>query len=215
MTAALKAKDTNRLNVLRALLAETTNAAKTSQPITTDLAFLNLLRKRITASQAAADEFAAASREDLKHKEEAQLQVLEEYAKNMDVEVVSREEMELAVDRAVGSMKQEQEETVRAGGERVTVTMGRVVKRLLDEGGELSGKSVDKAMLVHVVDVMLGTGERKKKKKEEKEEEEGKGKSIGDFVKRLSRTLSERELEEISERMEFPPPARYLGDPPR
>src|SRR3954471_6261859 len=57
LKSAMRAKDTARLSVLRSLLADITNASKTSSPITNDVALLALLRKRISASQTATDEF--------------------------------------------------------------------------------------------------------------------------------------------------------------
>ena len=50
LKTAMKAKDTPRLNVLRALLADVTNSAKTSNPIKTDMQLLSLLRKRAAAA---------------------------------------------------------------------------------------------------------------------------------------------------------------------
>ena len=67
----MKAKDTNRLNVLRGLLAEVTNAAKTAQPLDSDMKLLGLLRKRTSAANQAAKEFSDAGRQDLTEKERA------------------------------------------------------------------------------------------------------------------------------------------------
>ncbi|KAI9747758.1 MAG: hypothetical protein M1815_003924 [Lichina confinis] len=105
MIAALKSRDTTRLNVLRGLLADTTNASKTSSPIKTDLNLLALLRKRVVASKAAAQEFASANRDDLKEKEESQVAVLEEYASKIDA--VGEEEVREAVEQTVDELKKE------------------------------------------------------------------------------------------------------------
>ena len=72
--------NTARLNVIRGLLAEVTNASKTSSPYTSDVHLMKLLRKRTEASKAAAHEFESAKRDDLRDKELAQVAVLEEYA---------------------------------------------------------------------------------------------------------------------------------------
>lgn len=71
----MRAKDTHRLTVLRALLAQTLNASKTSSPISTDAQVLSLLRKNTSASKSAAEEFTTAGRQDLADKENAQIEV--------------------------------------------------------------------------------------------------------------------------------------------
>ncbi|KAJ6122655.1 hypothetical protein N7512_005120 [Penicillium capsulatum] len=95
LKAAMRAKDTTRLNVLRALISETNNAAKTASPIQTDIQLLNLIRKRTTAANEAAEQFAAAGRSDLKEKEDAQVSILEEYASR--VETLSDNEVKAIV----------------------------------------------------------------------------------------------------------------------
>ncbi|KAI9824109.1 MAG: hypothetical protein M1832_002179 [Thelocarpon impressellum] len=145
LKTALKAKDTNRLNVLRSLLAETTNLAKTSNPITTDVQLLSLLRKRSAASRTAAAEFDGAGRADLRDKEEAQVAVLEEYAGG--VETVGLEE----IGRVVGG----EIERLRADGCRVDV--GGVLKGVLGEGGLLAGKPVERGDVARLVKEVLGS----------------------------------------------------------
>src|SRR5580700_11388006 len=65
MKAALQARDTNRLSVLRSLLAQTLNASKASNPIHTDLQLLALIRKTANASRIASAEFRDAGRLEL------------------------------------------------------------------------------------------------------------------------------------------------------
>src|SRR5262245_51749597 len=72
LKTALRSKDKPRLAVLRALLAEITNASKTAKPIATDSHFYTLLARQIKSSNAAIEEFAAAKREDLVEKERGQ-----------------------------------------------------------------------------------------------------------------------------------------------
>ena len=60
----MRAKDTNKLSVLRTLLAQTLNASKTNSPIVTDMHMLALIRKNSTAAKTAAEEFKAAKRDD-------------------------------------------------------------------------------------------------------------------------------------------------------
>ncbi|KAK1079681.1 hypothetical protein LTR48_008033, partial [Friedmanniomyces endolithicus] len=73
----MQQKDKTRLAVVRALLADVMNAAKTSSPIQTDMQLLSLLRKRVAAAQTAKAEFAGAGRQDLVEQEEQQAKVLE------------------------------------------------------------------------------------------------------------------------------------------
>ncbi|KAK5133825.1 hypothetical protein LTR08_007255 [Meristemomyces frigidus] len=144
LKTALKAKDTPRLAVLRALLAEITNAAKTSSPLTSDLQLLALLRKRAAASQAARLEFRAAGREDLVAAEEKQGMVLDEYAGS--VETVGVGEVEGVVEEVVREMR---------GGGAGKVGLGEVMKRLFAVGGGLEGKAVERGVVAQVVREVL------------------------------------------------------------
>lgn len=141
LKTAMKAKDTNRLNVLRGLLAEVTNAAKTSAPLDSDMKLLNLLRKRSSAALQAGKEFANAGRADLKEKEDAAIKVLEEYAGN--VETVSEEDIRKAVQDTIDGIKAE------AAGAKVV--MGDVLKKLLSPGGVFEGKPVEKSQVAKAV----------------------------------------------------------------
>lgn len=95
----MRAKDTNRLNVLRTILAEVTNASKTDNPPSTDLHILAIIKKARNKSQTSAAEFAGAGREDLAAKENSQIEVLDEYMGQ--VETVGKDLIEAAVTRAL------------------------------------------------------------------------------------------------------------------
>lgn len=142
----MKAKDTNRLNVLRGLIAEITNSAKTSNPITTDLQLLSLLRKRAAAAKSASEEFKAAGRNDLVEKEQMQGYVLEEYAGS--VETMSEPDIRDAVKVVVEEVK------AAAGGGRFN--MGDVLKKILGPGGSLEGKPVDRSTVARLVKQTVG-----------------------------------------------------------
>jgi len=139
----MKAKDTNRLSVLRGLLAEVTNQAKTSSPVKTDMQMLSLLRKRTASAKAASDEFKAAGRQDLVEKEDGQVQVLEEYAEG--VETMSLDDVREAVVKTVDEVKQESGKA----------NMGDVLKKLLGPGGNLDGKPVEKKDVAAIVKEVL------------------------------------------------------------
>ncbi|KAI9704718.1 MAG: hypothetical protein M1836_006498 [Candelina mexicana] len=138
LKTAMKAKDTNRLNVLRALLSETTNASKTSSPIKTNIQLLSLLRKRAATSRAAASEFSAANRDDLKAKEDAQVTILEEYAGG--VETTGSDEIRQSIDAAVEALKVE-------GGR---LDIGTLLKRVIGPGGILDGRPVERAEVARI-----------------------------------------------------------------
>ena len=133
----------SRLNVLRALIAETTNASKTSNPINTDIQILALLRKRAAASKSAAEEFSAANRVDLRDTELSQVAVLEEYASG--VATIGEEEIKEIAAKVIGQM--------RTDGH--TVKPGAVLKALVGPGGEFNGKPVENVEVARIVKGML------------------------------------------------------------
>ncbi|KAF2431562.1 GatB/YqeY domain-containing protein [Tothia fuscella] len=139
LKTAMKARDTQRLNVLRALLAEITNSSKTSSPIKDDMALLSLLRKRIGASKTAVEEFNKNDRKDLVEKEQEQVNILEEYAAG--VKTLDVDEIRSAVKGVVVGLK--------AQGQKLP--MGEVLKKTIGPGGALEGKQADKAEVVRIV----------------------------------------------------------------
>ena len=143
LKTAMRAKDTNRLNVVRSLLNEVANASKTSTPIKSDLQLLSLLRKRVTAAQQASKEFEDAGRPELQEKENAQISVLNEYAG--EVQTLGVDQIREIVGRAVEEMK--------SSGAKMT--MGDVSKRLLAPGGDFDGKSVERSEVARVVKELL------------------------------------------------------------
>ena len=76
----MQKKDKERLNVLRGVIADVTNATKANTPMTTDLHVLGLLRRRLAAGRDAAAEFTRGNRPDLARTEETQIAILEQYA---------------------------------------------------------------------------------------------------------------------------------------
>ncbi|KAH8691485.1 Yqey-like protein-domain-containing protein [Talaromyces proteolyticus] len=143
LKTAMREKDKPRLNVLRALISETNNAAKTSSPIQTDLQLLSLIKKKVAASKDASRQFAEANRADLKETEDSQIAVLEEYADQ--VETISLEEIKATVSNAITQLQRE-------GGK---LNPGLVLKTLLAPGGALDGKPADKSEVAQVVKELL------------------------------------------------------------
>jgi uncharacterized protein len=129
--------------VIRSIISEINRLESGPTPIKTDLQLLNMLNKRKEASHTAAKQFAEAQREDLKEKEEAQISVLDEYAAS--VQVMSKEEMVSVVRDVVGEMGED--------GKRQPLVM----KQLLQPGGTLEGKPVDKKELAKAVQEVLAS----------------------------------------------------------
>ncbi|KAG0640860.1 Yqey-like protein-domain-containing protein [Tuber brumale] len=122
---AMRNKDTNKLNVIRGILSDISNASKTTNPPSTDLDILALINKTKKMSAASIAEFREAGREDLVEKETGQVTILDTYAGM--VEKVGKEEITAVVNGAIKAVKE-------AGGK---VNTGSVMKKAL---AELAGK---------------------------------------------------------------------------
>ena len=129
----------SRLNVLRALISETNNAAKTASPIQTDIQLLSLIRKRASAAKDAAEQFAKEERADLKEKEDLQVAILEEYASQ--IKTLSVEEVEAVIAKEITAIKE--------AGKKLEV--GQVLKSLFAPGGALDGKPADRKEVAGLV----------------------------------------------------------------
>ncbi|KUI53861.1 Altered inheritance of mitochondria protein 41, mitochondrial [Cytospora mali] len=142
LKTAMRAKDTARLSVLRSVLAATTNAAKTSAPIQTDVQLVQLLRKTARGNQEAAQEARAAGREDLIEKEETQIKIIDGYIAESGLQTLGKEEMQALVEKTISEAKSEGVDEKRLSGE--------VMKRLMMKGGPLEGKEVDRNELAQI-----------------------------------------------------------------
>ncbi|KAF1960681.1 GatB/YqeY domain-containing protein [Byssothecium circinans] len=149
LKTALRSKDKPRLSVLRSLLAEITNASKTTSPIASDQTFYNLLQKQIKSSNTAIEEFNNARREDLVEKEKVQLGVLKEYRDRIDV--VGEEEMEGLVRSVVEMEKESGKWEALKEGARKGVIMGKTRARIGD-------RPVDGEVLSGVITRVVGEG---------------------------------------------------------
>lgn len=131
------------MNVLRAIISETNQQASGPNPIKTDLQVLAMLKKKKAASQNAAKEAEDANRPDLKEKQGKEISILDEYAGT--VQLVSVEELKAAVTATI-------EKLGEAGKNQ-----GKIMKELLQPGGALDGKPVDKTQLAGVVKESLSS----------------------------------------------------------
>ncbi|KAF2877655.1 Yqey-like protein-domain-containing protein [Massariosphaeria phaeospora] len=123
---AMRAKDKPRLDVIRAILAEITNASKTAKPISSDARLYSLLQKQINAARSAIDEFSNAKRDDLVEKEQGQLKILKDYTQ--EIPTVSAEEM----DRIVADVVQRLDKSEVKFGPIMGKVMGAMSPRPCD-----------------------------------------------------------------------------------
>lgn len=144
LKTAMRAKDTPRLNVLRSLLAEVTNAAKSPNPVKTDMQLLSMLKKRQAAAKAASIEFKAAGREDLVEKEQGQVDILDEYAG--EVQTMAIEDVKAAIKSTIDELK----------AKTPDLKAGPVMKAIFAPGGSLDGKNVEKSTVPGIVKELLG-----------------------------------------------------------
>ncbi|KAK2783755.1 hypothetical protein FQN52_009499 [Onygenales sp. PD_12] len=142
---AMRAKDTAKLNVIRSLISDINNAAKTSTPITTDLQIFKLLHKRKAQLKDASSQYVDAGRADLSEKAAEEIKILNTYSSQ--VEMVPIEEIEAAVKSIV--------EKNRGSGK--TLNIGVVMKNLLKAGGALYKKNYNGDEVARVVREALGT----------------------------------------------------------
>ncbi|KKK24868.1 hypothetical protein P175DRAFT_0535635 [Aspergillus ochraceoroseus IBT 24754] len=138
LKTAMRAKDTDRLNVLRALISETNNSQKTSSPIQTDLQLLALIKKRVAAAKDSGQQFLEANRPDLKEKEDKALAILEEYGGH--VQTMGLDEIKQIVSQEVSNLKE--------AGRKVEI--GGLLKSLFAPGGALDGKPAERSEVAKI-----------------------------------------------------------------
>lgn len=145
LKVAMRAKDANRLAVLRTVLSATLNASKTDRPIETDAQLVDFLQKTAQKSQDAAEEARKAGRGDLAAKEEEQAQILIKYAASSDLKQISLEELKALI--------QSFKDKLIAEGLDESKVKGRLMKEFLTNSttGPLAGVAVDKRMVAHYV----------------------------------------------------------------
>ena len=106
---------------------------------------VSLLRKRSTASKAAAEEFKAAKRDDLVEKEEEQVRIMESYAG--EVAVVGEEEIK-------ASLKELKAEMDKEGSK---VDKGSLIRKLIGPGGKFDGQNIEAKTVARLVQAELGS----------------------------------------------------------
>lgn len=139
LKTAMRAKDKNKLNVIKAILNQVTSAAKTQAPINSDMQLLALLRKKIAASQISSKAFQDAGRQDLQEREDAEIAVLDHYAAN--IKTMDRDEVGIIVATMIDQEK--------SAGRKLT--MGDILPKLIGPGGPLHGQPVEKSLVARLV----------------------------------------------------------------
>lgn len=145
LKTAMRAKDTQRLSVLRSVMSANLNASKTANPIKTDVQVVALMRRLAKSAEDAAAEARANKREDLAEKEDAQIAILNEYVAGSGVEALDETALRALVQEAVQAAKD-------AGGAGKSI-MGDVMKRLAPK---LEGKDVDRKAVANLVKEVAG-----------------------------------------------------------
>jgi uncharacterized protein YqeY len=100
---------------------------------------LSILRKKLSASKTASQEFADAKRDDLKQKQDAEIAILDEYAGQVDT--FSEDRISEVVEEVVKTME----------GSSAKLNAGLVLKELFKPGGALQDKPVEKAQVAAIV----------------------------------------------------------------
>ena len=110
-----------------------------------------VLKSRLKVSETAAAEFAAAKRDDLKAKEEAQISVLQGYLDGL--EKVSEEDIKSAAMSALNVLRME----------GLKIHMGAIIKRLVGPQGPFHGKHLDMPSVTRIVRQIVFTGDSEPK----------------------------------------------------
>lgn len=132
-----------RLNVLRSIITESNNAAKTSSPIRSDLQVLAMLKKRKNSSEAAQKEARDVKREDIAEKQQAEIDIIDEYAGS--VQMMAEEDIKSAITGVVDQMKSVAD-----------TKAGQILKEIFKTGGVLDGKPVERSQVAKIVNDLLG-----------------------------------------------------------
>jgi uncharacterized protein YqeY len=133
LTAAMKAKDANRLSVLRMVKSNLMNRRIEKGAELTDEEITKALQSLVKQRKDSIEQYTSAGRQELADKEQAEVVVIEEYLPQS----ASREEIEAAVAAAIGET-----------GAASMKEMGAVMKAAL---AKLEGKSADGRLVSETV----------------------------------------------------------------
>jgi uncharacterized protein YqeY len=125
MTAAMKAKEAERLSALRMVKAALMNREKEHNTELTDQEVTKVLQSLVKQRRDAAEQYEQAGREELAAKERAEIGVIEEYLP----QAATREEIERAVDEAI---KETNASSMREMGAVMKAAQARLAGRSAD-----------------------------------------------------------------------------------
>jgi uncharacterized protein YqeY len=129
---SMKAKDGNRVSVLRLLLSDINRREKDSKEDLTEEDVMALLQTAAKRRKESADAFREGEREDLASKEESELVILEEYLP----EQMSADDIRAAV-----------REVIEATGAQSPADMGKVMGQVMPKvKGKADGKLVNEVV---------------------------------------------------------------------
>ena len=138
MTAAMKAKDAERLSALRMVKAAVMNREKEHNTELTDAEVTKVLQSLVKQRRDSVEQYEKAGRDELAAKERAEIAVIESYLP----QAATREEIERAV-----------EEAVRETNASSMREMGAVMKAAQ---ARLAGRSADGRTVSEIVKARLG-----------------------------------------------------------
>lgn len=140
LKTAMKAKDKEKLNVVKAILAEISNAgmAQPPRPIKNDMDILKILQSMEKKHNVAIDSFKTAERQDLVDKEQLQLDIVKDYSGR--VEVLAPEKIAEIVDEVVAKLKKR---------DNFVMNVGMIIRdtnaRIAELGGNARGADISAA----------------------------------------------------------------------
>ncbi|KAK6534607.1 hypothetical protein TWF281_005915 [Arthrobotrys megalospora] len=137
LKAAMKAKDKEKLNVVKAILAEISNAgmAQPPRPVKNDMDILRILQSMEKKHNVAIDSFKTAERQDLVDKEQLQLDIVKGYASSVEVMPAERvtELVAEVVEELKGKYKQNKD---------FVLNMGMIIRDTNARIAELGGQAL-------------------------------------------------------------------------
>ncbi|KAK6528847.1 hypothetical protein TWF694_004081 [Orbilia ellipsospora] len=123
----MKAKEKEKLNVVKAILAEVTNAAMAQPPapVKSDTDILKILNSMEKKHKIAIESFQTAARQDLVDKEQSQLEIVKQYASQ--VPILTTEELNKLIEETIPKLKED----------KTPVNIGTIVRDVTAKAKEM------------------------------------------------------------------------------
>lgn len=129
----------HRLNVIKGVLANITNAEKINKPMNSEEKIRKHMLKLAESQRSTAQQFEAANRNDLRDKELAQVAILEAYA--AEVKVVPQGQLKDTILKAIEIKKSEGQ----------ACNIGTILQVLRRKDGPLQGETFDNAQAIGIL----------------------------------------------------------------